>query len=69
MLAALRQDGDEAPRSPAPGLDQLGELVALTQAVGFHVALETTGPQVALPSAADLTAYRIVQEALTNLTE
>ena len=68
MLAALRQDGDEAPRSPAPGLDQLGELVALTQAVGLHVALETTGPQVALPAAADLTAYRIVQEALTNIT-
>ena len=68
MLAALRQDGDEAPRSPAPGLDQLGELVALTQAVGLHVALETTGPHVALPAAADLTAYRIVQEALTNIT-
>jgi signal transduction histidine kinase len=68
MLAALRQDGDEAPRSPAPGLDQLGELVALTQAVGLHVALETTGPPVALPATADLTAYRIVQEALTNIT-
>jgi signal transduction histidine kinase len=68
MLAALRQDGDEAPRSPAPGLDQLGELIALTQAVGLHVALETTGLQVALPAAADLTAYRIVQEALTNIT-
>ncbi len=68
MLAAVRQDGDEAPRSPAPGLDQLGELVALTEAIGLHVALETTGPQVALPAAADLTAYRIVQEALTNIT-
>jgi signal transduction histidine kinase len=68
MLAALRQDGDEAPRSPAPGLVQLGELVALTRAVGLHVALETTGPPVALPGAADLTAYRIVQEALTNIT-
>jgi signal transduction histidine kinase len=68
MLAALREDGDEAPRSPAPGLDQLGELVALTQAVGLHVALETTGPPVELPATAGLTAYRIVQEALTNIT-
>ena len=68
MLAALRQEGEEAPRSPAPGLDQLGELVALTRAVGLRVALETTGPPVALPAAADLTAYRIVQEALTNIT-
>ena len=68
MLAALRQDGDEAPRSPAPGLDQLDELVGLTQAVGLHVTVETTGPPVALPAAADLTAYRIVQEALTNVT-
>jgi signal transduction histidine kinase len=68
MLAALRQDGDEAPRSPAPGLGQLGELVALTQAVGLNVALETTGPPVELPAATGLTAYRIVQEALTNIT-
>jgi signal transduction histidine kinase len=68
LLAALRQEGDEAPRSPAAGLDQLGELVALTRAVGLRVALETTGSPVALPAAADLTAYRIVQEALTNIT-
>jgi len=73
MLAALRQEGDEAPRSPAPGLDRLGELVAHTRATGLHVTLDTTGldatgPQVAIPAAADVTAYRIVQEALTNVT-
>jgi signal transduction histidine kinase len=68
MLAALRQEGDDAPRSPAPGLDQLGELVALTRAVGLCVTLETAGPPAALPAAADLTVYRIVQEALTNIT-
>jgi signal transduction histidine kinase len=68
MLAALRQDGVEAPRAPAPGLNQLDELVAATQAVGLRVAIEATGPPVALPASVDLAVYRIVQEALTNVT-
>src|SRR6185437_68954 len=42
MLTALRQDDDEAPRSPTPGLDRLGELVLLTRATGLDVTLETT---------------------------
>ncbi|MGD0810057.1 MAG: histidine kinase [Acidimicrobiales bacterium] len=68
MLAALREDGDEAPRSPTPGLGQLGDLVALSQATGLQVNLEMTGPQDGVPAATGLTAYRIVQEALTNVT-
>jgi signal transduction histidine kinase len=68
MLAALRQDGDHAPRSPTPGLDRLGELVTHTRAVGLQVTLETAEAPIALPAAVDLTAYRIIQEALTNVT-
>jgi signal transduction histidine kinase len=68
MLAAVRYEGAEAPRAPTPGLDRLGELVAQTETVGLRVTLETTGDEVELPAAAGLTAYRIVQEALTNVT-
>ena len=66
MLAALRHDETDAPRQPAPGLDRLGELVEATRAAGLPVVTEVSGPRVALPSAVDLTAYRIVQESLTN---
>jgi signal transduction histidine kinase len=56
----------DANRTPQPGLDRLGELVAAARASGTHARLTITGPVVPLPTGVDLCAYRIVQEALTN---
>ena len=67
MLAGLRQDNEEAPRAPAPGLGRLGELVEVTRAAGIPVTLQTVGEARSLPAAVDLAAYRIVQESLTNV--
>jgi signal transduction histidine kinase len=67
MLAALRQGGEDAPRSPAPGLGRLDELVELTRAAGIPVTVQTVGEASSLPAAVDLAVYRIVQESLTNV--
>ncbi|WP_426367801.1 sensor histidine kinase [Streptomyces sp. E-08] len=63
----LLQDGEpEAERHPAPGLAQLDGLCARMRAVGMPTALRMDGDACAVPAAAQLTAYRIVQESLTN---
>jgi signal transduction histidine kinase len=67
MLTTLRHDDDDAPRSPAPGLDRLPELVELTRAAGLSVDVEVTGKAPLLPAAVQLAAYRIIQESLTNV--
>jgi signal transduction histidine kinase len=67
MLGAFRQDEEEAPRSPVPGLARLGELVELTKAAGLAVSADVEGSPRALPAGVDLAAYRIVQESLTNV--
>jgi signal transduction histidine kinase len=64
VLAALRPAAEAAPREPAPGL---GRLSSLTSDAGFPVAVEVTGPPRPLPAEVDRAAYRIVQEALTNV--
>ncbi|MFI9248802.1 sensor histidine kinase [Streptomyces sp. NPDC053069] len=64
VLDTLRASGD-APRAPAPGLDRLPELVEQAAAAGLAVDIE--GPLPRLPPGADLAAFRIVQEALTNV--
>jgi signal transduction histidine kinase len=67
LLGVLRADVDgDAERAPQPGLDRLDELVAGARAAGTTVQLAVRGQPVALPPGVDLTAYRIVQEALTN---
>jgi signal transduction histidine kinase len=56
-----------APRGPLPGLDQLEELVGMARSAGVRVELAVSGVARPLPPAVDLTAYRIVQESLTNV--
>ncbi|MDO0931009.1 sensor histidine kinase [Streptomyces sp. DG2A-72] len=64
VLDTLRTPG-AAPRAPAPGLDRLPELVEQAASAGLTVAVEGESPP--LPPGADLAAFRIVQEALTNV--
>ncbi|MFE7465937.1 sensor histidine kinase [Streptomyces sp. NPDC057499] len=66
VLDTLRTPGD-APRAPAPGLDRLPELVEQAASTGLTVTVETHGARPAVPPGADLAAFRIVQEALTNV--
>ncbi len=58
-----------ADRTPQPGLDRLEELLAAARATGSVVTLSTSGTPRALPSQLDLAAYRILQEALTNVAK
>ncbi|MEU8194709.1 histidine kinase [Microbispora amethystogenes] len=64
MLGALRMPQDEA--LPQPGLDMVPNLIATVASSGLRVTLETEGDPVRLAPGLDLSAYRIVQEALTN---
>jgi signal transduction histidine kinase len=64
LLGTVR--GDEAEYAPRPGLDRLDELVAQVRSAGLHVAVSVEGAPRPLPAGIDLSAYRVVQEALTN---
>ncbi|MFI9170283.1 sensor histidine kinase [Streptomyces lincolnensis] len=64
VLDTLRTPGD-APRAPAPGLDRLPELVQQAAGAGLTVDVEGAPPRLA--PGTDLAAFRIVQEALTNV--
>lgn len=66
LLAAMRDDGDDLELVPQPGLDSVGTLVADVERAGLPVTLHVEGEETPLPRAIDLSAYRIVQEALTN---
>jgi signal transduction histidine kinase len=65
LLGALRGD-DALELAPSPGLDDLETLAGDVRAAGLDVRLHVEGDPVALPAALDLSAYRIVQEGLTN---
>jgi signal transduction histidine kinase len=66
LLGVLRADGEALPLAPQPGLSQLPALVDRAAKAGLHVEVCTTGTPAPLPAGLDLTAYRVVQEALTN---
>ncbi|NGN67737.1 sensor histidine kinase [Streptomyces sp. A7024] len=67
VLEALRTPGGSAPRTPAPGLARLRELTDQAASAGLTVDVTTEGKRRDVPPAADLAAFRIVQEALTNI--
>ncbi|MGH2883390.1 MAG: sensor histidine kinase, partial [Solirubrobacteraceae bacterium] len=67
VLGVLRGTGEQAPRAPTAGLDRLDDLVTRTTAAGVAVTLEVHGERRPLPASIDLAAFRIVQEALTNI--
>jgi signal transduction histidine kinase len=66
MLGVLRTDDPPADLAPQPGMAQLGALVERVRATGLAVDLDIEGTAFPLGAAAGLTAYRIIQEALTN---
>jgi signal transduction histidine kinase len=66
LLGALRQDGDRLELAPNRGLDDVDALAADVRATGLQVHVHTSGERVPLPRSLDLSAYRIVQEGLTN---
>jgi signal transduction histidine kinase len=66
LLAAMRQDGDGVDLTPQPGLDGLGSLAEEVGRAGLPVRLHVEGEPSPLPRGIDLSAYRIVQEGLTN---
>jgi signal transduction histidine kinase len=67
-LLGLLRKGDGGPSlSPQPGLSRLGDLVAEVREAGVEVSVRTDGDLAAIPLGLDLSAYRIVQECLTNV--
>ena len=68
LLGVLRQEGQtRGSLAPAPGLADLGSLVAQVQDAGLQVCVSVDGQRGAVPPGIDLSAYRIIQEALTNV--
>src|SRR5262245_8259866 len=68
ILGVLRADSDpDQPRAPRGGLDQLEALLGPVRAAGVQPRLTVHGSARPLPAAVDLAAYRIIQEALTNV--
>lgn len=67
-VGLLRQSGDpEAPTEPAPGLDRLDELADTFRHAGLPVEVARADQGTTLPAAVGLAAYRVIQEALTNV--
>jgi signal transduction histidine kinase len=66
LLDAMREDGERAERGPQPGLDRLDALLQDVGRAGLPVRLHVGGDPHELPRGIDISAYRIVQEGLTN---
>jgi signal transduction histidine kinase len=66
VLGVLRAGSGDSPKAPQPTLADLTDLVVAAQAAGQRVTLQVEGSPQALPSGVDISAYRIVQELLTN---
>jgi signal transduction histidine kinase len=66
LLRLVRDPDDELGLRPGPGLGQLDGLIAGARRSGLDVEITAAGQLTGLPPALDLSAYRIVQEAVTN---
>ena len=66
LVGVLRDQPEDPQLAPQPGLAQLDRLVAQTRAAGLDVRVRVEGTRTPLPEALDLSAFRVVQEALTN---
>lgn len=66
LLGAMRRDSDGLELTPQPGLDSLDSLLEDVGRAGLPVRLHVDGDPITLPRAIDVSAYRIVQEGLTN---
>ncbi|MGH3200871.1 MAG: sensor histidine kinase [Streptosporangiaceae bacterium] len=67
LLGILRTDPETAPLAPAPAAAEIEQLVTQAREAGMQVSLAVEGPVRPLPGGLSLAAYRIVQEALTNV--
>jgi signal transduction histidine kinase len=67
LLGVLREDQDGNEITPQPGLAQLDALIGRVRGAGVEVRVKEEGAPRALPASLDLSAYRILQEALTNV--
>jgi signal transduction histidine kinase len=66
-LEVLRRSGEAAPLTPQPGLEELDRIVSQAAAAGLEVRVAIEGAPRSLPAEVDLAAFRIVQEAVTNV--
>ena len=69
LLGVLRRDGDSRELAPQPGLARMEPLLARVREHGLHVELEVSGPERPLPAGVDLTAYRVLEDALEAALE
>ena len=69
LLSALRTADDDEARAPQPGVEQIADLVDRAAATGLAATLTVRGDPVPVPAGLSLSAYRIVQEAITNVVK
>jgi signal transduction histidine kinase len=67
LLGVLHDSGEETGLAPRPGIGELDALAASVRAAGLPVNLVVSGDHAGMPAAVDVSVYRIVQEALTNI--
>lgn len=68
-LRRIHPEGESQETAPTPGLARIGELRERVEAAGVTVTLEVEGDRQPLPPGADLAAYRVLQESLTNVVK